>query len=117
MKVLREKEGQLSWIRVATVTAPRMFFDNEGLKGREVSFVELLVNVLIEQPGFPPIIALGAALTDTGEDELEHTVWYYSAMEFYNGWRGDVPQPVTKLHDDETCEEPPEWVWPEEDHE
>ena len=115
--VLQNKEGRLDWIRKTTFTVPRLYFDKEG-DGFADGFVELLVNLFVEQPGCPPIMGIACEIEveDASEvDELLHTVWYYNANEFYADFEGEVHTPAGKLHKDETCEAPPEWVWPPEE--
>jgi hypothetical protein len=110
--VLQNKEGRLDWIRKTTFTVPRLYFDQEG-DGFPAGFVELLVTLFVEQPGCPPIMGVACEVeVEEEEKELLHTVWYYNANEFYADFAGEVHRPAGKLHEAETCEEPPEWVWP-----
>jgi hypothetical protein len=114
LAVLQRHEGRLDWIRKTTFTAPRLYFDQEG-DGDPTGFVELLVTLFVEQPGFPPIMGVACEVEVEAADvakELLHTVWYYNANEFYADFAGEVPSPATKLHVGEVCEEPPAWVWP-----
>lgn len=113
--VLVRNEGRLDWIRKRTVEVPRVYYDNEK-DGSAEGFVELLVNLFVENPSSPPIIGIACEVSDDGGPEIPYTIWYYGANEFFGAdFAGEVPKPASKLAIDEECVDPPEWVWPEEE--
>lgn len=118
LSIQLNKTSRMPWIRKVTARGPlRWMQDSNDLAD---GFIEILVSGLIEKPGLPPIMGIAAEVwQDDGvsadgdrANEIEYTVYYYGAMEFYADTSVLPGEPDVPLHAEEEIASTPIWILP-----